>query len=736
MPDRFIHFKIDGMHCVMCARSCELALKSSRGVKNVSVNYATSDAILYVDETFDIDEAIKKIERLGYRVQLDIKDISSGMDKMNPVRFILGFAFSAISMILMHFYRINIFAAPSGIVFVLIASILTIFISYPIFIATYQNLKIPNLSMDVMYSLGIGVSFLSSIFGYIGLISDEFVMFDTSVMLGSFLMLGRFLEERSKIQAQSSIMKLMSLQPTKATLIIQEDGKETTREVDTRDIKKGDILLVRASERIPVDGVVIDGYSYVDTSPITGENLPRSVSTGDKVFGGSINLDGALKIECTATGDESLLSRIIRTSMEARNKRPAIERISDSLIKYFIPVVLFLSLTSFVYWYFAAKMSLSISLSFFISTIVVACPCALGLAVPSVVSVGIDKASELGILIKDASVFEKISQIDTVALDKTGTITEGKMYINQIVSTSGLTETELLRIACSIERYSTHPVAEAIVREGERQKIEPLKVSNTRVYSGRGISGEIDGRVYLVGNHRFIKENIPDFDKDLKEENTVVYIADRSSLYGYIRLSDEVRSETDDTIRWLRSKGYKVILLSGDRREAVGHLAGELSIDEFYYEQMPEDKAKRIEEIQKLGHRVLFVGDGINDAPALHISDLGIAIGKGTEIAIESGDVVLMNRDMRLLKVLFDLSEKVMKRIRLNLFWATFYNAIMVPFAMGLFFAVTGIIFKPEFSALAMVFSSISVMLISLSLKFYKPEIRHLKSIESSHLSF
>jgi len=723
MSEKTLRFGIGGMHCVMCAKSCELALKSSRGVKNVSVNYATSDAILYVDETFDREEAIKKIERLGYSVHLDMRDIGSSIDRMSLVRFIVGFAFSAISMILMHFYHINIFAAPSGIVFVLIASILTIFISYPIFIATYQNLKIPNLSMDVMYSLGIGVSFLSSIFGYAGLISEEFVMFDTSVMLGSFLMLGRFMEERSKIQAQSSIVKLMKIQPIKANLITEEGGEENTKEIDVKNIRKGDKLLVRASERIPVDGIVIDGSAYVDTSMITGENLPQSVNSGDMVIGGSINLDGTLRVECTAAGEESVLSRIIRISMDARSKRPSIERISDRLIKYFIPVVLILSLISFIYWYFVAGMSLSISLSFFISTIVVACPCALGLAVPSAVSVGIGKASELGILVKDASVIEKAYEIDTVVFDKTGTITEGKMNIDRIISTSEFTEEDLLKIAFSFERYSVHPIAEAITKEAKNRGITYFEVKDAKVYGGKGVSGEIEGSKYYVGSHKFIKETLPDIRVDGVGENTVVYIADSKRVLGYIGLSDEIDSEMKGLVGELKAKGLKVILLSGDKKDVVERVAREIGVDESYFEQMPDDKANRIVEIRKAGHKILFVGDGINDAPSLLVSDIGVAIGKGTDIAIESGDVVLMNRSLNLIKVFFELSKKVMNRIKLNLFWAIFYNALMIPFAMGLLYSISGAIFKPEYSALAMVFSSISVMLISLSLKFYKPII-------------
>ncbi len=717
-----IRLSIQGMHCIMCARSIELALKNTKGIKSVRVNYNLREAIIEKEPDLNENEIIEKVNRLGYKASLDYIPENTE-NRTDIIRFALGFIFSITVMLIVHTGGTGIYFTTYGYLLGLASLPVMVFISFPIFVSALNNIKNFNLSMDVMYALGIITASLSTTGGYLGFLSEEFIMPDTPVMLGSFLLLGRFLERVSRSKANLSIEKLLLLKPRKANKILQKDGKEEITEIDSSELKDGDILLVRASEQIPSDGVILGGSAHIDTSLITGERIPVFAQEGDRVIGGTINTDGVIRIKATASGEETVISKIIKIALEASARRTNIERFADAVIRYFLPVVILLSTGASLFWYFYLDKNLASALSVFISTIVISCPCALGLATPAAVSSGILKSSKLGLLIKDPAVFEKIGKIRTIAMDKTGTLTRGDLSVKTIYHNESIGPEEFIRIAHSFARLSKHPLSEGITKTFSAQKKEFYDISGLRVIHGKGLKGIIGKEMYFFGSPDFLRENgieSPDFPED---NLTSVCIARENKFLGYIILEDTPDSNAYELSEWLRKNGYNLVILSGDRKESVKGVAQKTGADMYYYQMTPRSKAEKIFEMKNAGDSVLFAGDGTNDAPALLAADIGVAIGRGTDIAVESGDVIIIKDDIRLICVFIEIAKKVMLRIKLNLFWATIYNITLIPFAMGLSRLLFGVVFRPELSALAMIFSSLSVTLISLSINFYRPSV-------------
>jgi len=709
--------KIGGMSCAMCVKTIESSLRKLSGILDVQVNLATEKARISYDLSLISIEDIKKtIEELGYQFLgveseegYDLeKEFREKYIKDVKKKLIVAWSIGSILFISMHLVKIQIY-----IQFVL-ATLAIAYAGREIFYNAYNSLKHRSLNMDVMYTLGIGSAYFSSILATIGIIPQEFNLYEASVLLMAFLLLGRYLEITAKERTSKAIKKLMSLQPKKATVI--RDGKEV--EVPISSVKVGDIVVVIPGERIPVDGIVIEGESYVDESMITGESTPSLKKEGDEVIGGTINRNSILKIKAKRVGRDTILAQIIRLVEEAQSTRPRIQRLADMIVAYFIPTVLAISLISFVYWYFIAKQTILFAFITLLSVLVVACPCAFGLATPTALTVGIGKGAEIGILIKNGEVLEMARKATIVLFDKTGTLTKGKHEVTDVIAVNVAKE-ELLSLAASVEKYSEHPIGEAIVRKAQGLKIkEPEKFE---VIPGKGLKARVDGKEVLVGNKKLFIESgysIEDIESILHkledEAKTPIIVAIDGKIAGVIGVADTIKEHAKEAIEELHKMGIKVGMITGDNKKIA--VAKQLNIDYVLAEVLPQDKANEVKKLQEKGEVVIFVGDGINDAPALAQADIGIALPT-TDIAIESGDIVLMKNDLRDVVRAIKLSQKTFSKIKQNIFWAMFYNIILIPLAGGLAYVLFGIQFRPEWAAGAMSLSSVSVVTNSLLLK-------------------
>ena len=592
-----------------------------------------------------------------------------------------------------------------------------------------------NLNMDVMYSMGILVAYISSILGTFNIVLNHtFMFYDSAVMLPSFLLIGRYLEARAKKHTSDSIRELIGLQPTVATLIeLDESGNiSSQKEVSIADISIGDVLLVKPGEKIPVDGDVIGGESYVDESMINGEPIPKVKKDGEEVFAGTINQDGILHILAQKIGKETVLFNIIRLVEKAQSSRPPVQKFANTIVSYFIPVILTVAIVVFLMWYFVLGASLLFSLTCLISILVVACPCALGLATPTAVTVGVGRAAEFGILIKNGDTLENAGQIDVAAFDKTGTITEGKPEVDDII-TYDISEDELIKLAASIEQNSNHPIAKAITNNAKELGIDLYQSEEFENITGKGLKTEIEGKKILAGNLALMTLEGVDVSQDILNtyhnlENlskTIIFLAEDDSIKGILSLSDKIKSTSKRTIDELHKMGVKTYMLTGDNESTALNVAREVGIDNVKAGVLPENKLDIVKETQANNtKKVLFVGDGINDAPALTQADIGVAMGNGTDIAMESGDIVVMEGDLENVVAAVQFSNKVMRRIKENIFWAFAYNSVLIPVAAGILYPTFGITFNPAFAGLAMAMSSVTVVTLSLALKRYVPEIK------------
>jgi Cu+-exporting ATPase len=605
-----------------------------------------------------------------------------------------------------------------------------LYISYPIFRAAYHALRNKSLTMDVMYSMGIGVAFVASVLGTFEVVlTHEFLFYETAVLLATFLMLGRYLEAKAKGKTSDAIKKLAGLQ-VKHALVIR-DGAE--QEVPIEDVILDDVVLIKPGEKIPVDGVVIQGESYIDESMVTGEPLPVMKNQGSTVIGGTLNTNSILQIKTTKIGKDTLLAQIIRLVEEAQGSRPPVQRIADTAVTYFIPVVLTIALLSFFIWYFIIGSTLLFSLTALISILVIACPCALGLATPTAVTVGIGRGAELGILIKNGEALELSEKITTILFDKTGTLTKGKPEVTDIIGID-IPDNMLLEKAARVEKNSLHPLAVAIVKRATQQGLSLQDVRDFDTFAGKGVQATVDETIVLIGNRYLFKEkniSVPlETEEMLRALETkgksVMLIAFDSRFAGLIALADVVKETTPSAMKQFKDFGVQLVMITGDNTRTAEAIAQQIGIDRVRAEVLPQDKAHEVQKLQETGETVAFVGDGINDAPALAQANVGIAIGSGTDIAIESGDIVLVKGDLLDGVAAIQLSRKVMSRIKQNLFWAFAYNTALIPVAAGVLSPI-GIMFRPEFAGLAMALSSVTVVSLSLMLKNYVPPAQEVK---------
>lgn len=751
--------KIGGMHCAACSRAVERALKKTDGIEDANVNIATEKAVFNYDEKkLKYDDIVNVIMKAGYQVlgkEEDPAVVKAREIKEQKIRLIVSAIFSIplfyISMApMVSFVK---FPIPSFLVHHInpqVFSIVAIFLCVPVMISGYKfyTLGFPALfrgspNMDSLVAIGTTAAFTYSIYStvlsFMGLNPHgDNLYYESAAVIITLVQFGKYLEARSKGKTGEAIKKLMGLQPKTATII--KDGEE--KEIKISDVKVDDILLVRPGEKIPVDGEIIEGYSSVDESMLTGESIPVEKSVGDKVVGASINKTGSFKFKAQKVGADTALAQIIKLVENAQGSKAPIAHIADVVSSYFVPAVITIALISGIIWFIALH-NFVFSLTVFVSVLVIACPCALGLATPTAIMVGTGKGAELGILFKNAEALEVSQKINAVMFDKTGTLTEGKPYVTDIISDD---KDKLLLIAASAENGSEHPLGEAIVREAKEKNIKLLSIENFKAISGFGIETYIDNKKVLMGNDKLMnKENInienynSYMDKLSKEGKTPMYVAYDNKLLGIIAVADKLKKESIEAINRLHKLGIKTAMITGDNKNTANSVAKEAGIDIVFAEVLPEEKSNEVKKLQEQGFTVAMVGDGINDAPALTQANVGIAIGSGTDVAIESADIVLVKSNTNDVVTAIELSKATMRDIKQNLFWAFCYNVIGIPIAAGVLHvfrepliassiggfltAIMGkdLLLNPIFAALAMSLSSVSVVTNALRLNFFKP---------------
>lgn len=735
-----VKLKIHGMHCASCVMNVENFLMRLDGIFDVKADLSSASAEVYYDKNkVTIDDMKVVIESLGFEVlgvdgqlEVDEDEIYEKDLRDKLYRIIVGFTFSIILMVLMYVHW-HPFGLSMGMVSLIISIAPFIYVSLPILKAGWNGLIHKNLNMDVMYSMGIVVAFVSSILGTFNIVLDSsFMFYETAIMLPSFLLIGRYLEAKAKKSTSDSIRELIGLQPTNATKITLENGKIVKEEeIPIAQIEIGDIVLVRPGDKIPVDGIVVGGESYVDESMINGEPIPKTKTVKSEVFAGTINQDGVLQIEALKIGKETVLSNIIRLVEKAQSSRPPVQKIANTAVSYFIPVILTIAIVVFCIWYFIIGSTLLFALTTLISILVVACPCALGLATPTAVTVGIGRAAEFGILIKNGDTLENAGKINVALFDKTGTITEGKPQVDDVI-TYGISEEELLKVASGVEKNSNHPIAKAIVKKAEEMDITPSETEDFENITGKGLEAKINGQTVLAGNKSLLDDILIPEDvlieyRNLENESkTTILIAIDGEIKGLISLSDKIKPTSKRAIEELHKMGITTYMLTGDNEKTAINVADKVGIDNVEANVLPENKLDIVKDIQNTDKdgKVLFVGDGINDAPALTQADIGVAMGNGTDIAMESGDVVVMEGDLENVVAAVQFSKKVMRRIKENIFWAFAYNMILIPLAAGALYASFELMFMPEWAGLAMALSSVTVISLSLALKRYVPPVK------------
>ena len=732
LQHREVAVNIGDMTCVMCSKAVGKALEKVEGVLSVEVDHVSGKANLdVVPGKVDEHQLREAVESAGYsflgiegeaetRREDDVQEELKGKKWQIAAGLVTGvilFALMHLSLTL---------PIPVDMVMLIISLPVFVFVSGHIFRGAYRSLRNRVLNMDVMYAMGTGVAYAASVFATAGVLPENFLFYETAVFLATFLNLGKYLETRAKDKTSDTIARLMDLHPDTATVV--RDGSEVT--VPAPELRHGDTIIVKPGGRVPVDGTVLEGGSYVDESMITGEPVPVFRSAGEYVIGGTMNKNSVLRVRAEKIGSESVLARIVRMVERAQGTRPSVQRVADRVVSWFIPVILAIAITASLLWYLAGGATPLFAVSVLIAVLVVACPCALGLATPTAVTVGIGRGAELGILVKDGEVLERAGKITTVVFDKTGTLTTGVPQVTDIIE-AGHQKDEILAIAASLESQATHPIADAIVRSGKETGIEPAAVESFDTHEGKGVSGVVNGRPAVAGTSGLLTELGYNITHDSMnrvhamedEGKTVVLVGIDGHLAGAIALTDVLKDEVPAVVKQLKTRGIRMTMITGDNRRTAGRIASEAGIDEVMAEVLPDRKAVAVQELQDRGEVVAFVGDGINDAPALAQADIGMAVGSGTDVAMESGAVVLMRNRLMDVVAALELSQKVMRRIGQNLFWAFAYNMLLVPLAAGVLYPFTGILFRPELAGLAMAMSSVTVVSLSLLLKRYMPAV-------------
>ena len=750
-------FNVTGMTCSACSARIDKNVNKLEGVIEANVNLlSNSMQVKYDESVIDEKQIIKVVEDTGYGASMagnkksavkekeSISDAESEIKEMKK-RLIISFIF-AVPLFYISMGHMLDWPLPSlfhGMENALVFSFTQLLLCLPVMIINSKYYKVgfktlfkgsPN--MDSLIAIGTSAAFGYGVFaiykiGYgLGHMDMDMVMtysmdlyFESAAVVLALITLGKFLEARAKGRTSDAIRKLIDLSPK--TALVERSGIE--EEISVEDVIKGDIIIVKPGQSVPVDGIITFGNSSIDESMLTGESIPVEKKVGDKVVGASINKSGYFKFEAVNVGDDTTLSQIIRLVEEASSSKAPISKMADKISSVFVPVVIAVAVIATIVWLLSGA-AFEFALSIGIAVLVISCPCALGLATPTAIMVGTGKGAENGILIKSAEALEIAHHIQTVVMDKTGTITEGKPRVTDILTNGKIQENELLKIAASAEKGSEHPLADAIVEEANARNLKLYDVNNFEAISGQGLEASVNNKKYYLGNKRFINEknlNINDFEaksiRYAEEGKTPLYFADENEVLGIIAVADVVKATSKKAIQEFEAMGIEVVMLTGDNKKTAEAIQKQLGISRAIAEVMPQDKEKEIRKIQESGRKVAMIGDGINDAPALARADVGIAIGAGTDVAIESADIVLIRSDLLDAVTAVQLSKATIKNIKQNLFWAFIYNTIGIPLAAGVFYNLLQWKLNPMFAGGAMSLSSVSVVSNALRLKFFKP---------------
>jgi Cu+-exporting ATPase len=767
---------ISGMTCTACAKAIERSVGKLEGVHSANVNFATEKLDIEYDENIvDIDRIKESIKKAGYEAWdeekqerqerqyqekqyiknkkngniIDIVKTGKQADtdkerkekeiRLMWTRFVVALVFTIPLLYIAMGSMIGLYLPDiispkkSPVNFAISQLILTL----PVIIAGYKFYTVgfnrlfkgePN--MDSLIAIGTGAAIIYGLYALMEILkgNTHFIhnlYFETAGMIITLVMLGKYLESVAKGKTSEAIKRLMGLAPK--TAVVVKDGKETI--VPIEEIKTGDIILVKPGEKIPVDGKVVEGHTSIDESMLTGESIPVEKNTGDRVVGATINKNGTIKFKATKVGKDTVLAQIIKLVEDAQGSKAPIAKMADIISGYFVPIVISIATISAIIWYISGQ-TLEFSLTIFISVLVIACPCALGLATPTAIMVGTGKGAEYGVLIKSGEALEVAHRIQTVVLDKTGTITEGKPVVTDIITIGEFNESELLELAASSERSSEHPLGEAIVNKAKDEGLKLKNAENFEAIPGHGIKVNIEGKTVLLGNKKLMDDTGVDigFEKMLlkseklsHEGKTPMFIAVDNQIAGIIAVADVVKKSSKMAIEELHKMGIEVVMITGDNARTAEAIGKQVGIDKVLAEVLPQDKAKEIKKLQEEGKKIAMVGDGINDAPALAQADIGIAIGSGTDVAMESADIVLMKSDLMDVTTAIQLSKRTIRNIKQNLFWAFAYNSAGIPIAAGLLYLLGGPLLNPAIGAAAMAFSSVSVVTNALRLRRFRP---------------
>ncbi len=742
------NFKIEGMTCAACSARVEKVVNKLDGVSSAVVNLTTERmSVEYDEQKLSIDEIGKAVERAGYGWSVIIKNQSNDADKLKKQKEIrtlfIKFAVAAFFTIpllylsmgpMITWFSVPVPAFVNPDVNPLNYALAQICLTVPVLVAGYRFyyvgfrailMRSPN--MDSLIAMGTSAAVLYGIYSVYQITRGDHhfvhsLYFETAGVIITLILLGKSFEALSKGKTSEAIKNLMGLAP-KTALVIRNN---TEVELPIEEVVPGDIIIVKPGQKIPVDGIVLEGDTAVDESMLTGESIPVDKKNGDNIYAASINKNGTVTFKATKVGADTALSQIIKLVEDAQTSKAPIAKMADIVSGYFVPIVFGIAVLAFISWMIAGK-GVEFSLTIFISVLVIACPCALGLATPTAIMVGTGKGAENGILIKGGEALEITHKIDTVIFDKTGTITEGKPQVTEIHSADGVDELQVLKLAAAVEKKSEHPLGEAIVRKAMEQNLDLQRVDNFIAITGKGVRARLENVEVLVGNSRFIEEEqidtsrMRDIASNLaKQGKTPMYVAIDGSLAGIIAVSDVVKSTSKSAIKALKDMNIQVVMITGDSKATAASIAEQVEIEQVLAEVLPKDKANEVARLQKQNRRVLMVGDGINDAPALAQADIGMAIGSGTDVAMESADIVLMHSDLMDVVKAIRLSKSTIRNIKQNLFWAFAYNVAGIPVAAGVLYLLGGPLLNPVFAAAAMSLSSISVLLNALRLKRFK----------------
>jgi len=744
-------FAIEGMTCASCAQTIEKAVGKLSGVDKASVNLATEKMqVSYNPSAISVSDVTGAVSNSGYAAVLETTDTqdNSRAEKrekkekrmkqlLNRFGISIIFTIPVLIISMGHMAGMPLPNIVDPMINAFNFSLLQLILTLPIMVVSWEyfqkgfkSLFKGHPNMDSLIALGTAAAFVYSLAATIGTglgygnFSDLLYYEVTGVILALHT-LGLFLEERSKGQMSSAIEKLVNLAPKTARVI--RNGVE--QEITVDEVALGDVIRVRPGESMPADGVVVEGRTSVDESMLTGESIPVEKKSGDEVIGASINKNGSIDYRATRVGSDTTLSQIIKLVEDAQGSKAPIARMADIITGYFVPIVIALAVLAGIAWLIAGQSGI-FALSVIITTLVIACPCALGLATPTSIMVGTGKGAEHGVLIKSGEALETTHNLDTIVFDKTGTLTEGKPIVTDILVTPLITKENLLYYAASGETGSEHPLGEAIVQKSKEENMTLAKPDHFEAIPGHGIRVEIEGKDMYIGNRKLMLEQKIDLSSMEKESNrladegkTPMYLSVDGELAGIIAVADTLKENSMKAVKELRRRGVEVIMITGDNKRTAKAIAKQVGIDSVLSEVLPEDKAEEVKKLQEAGKKVAMVGDGINDAPALAQADIGIAVGSGTDVAIESADIVLMRNDLTAVLTAIDLSHTTLRNIKQNLFWAFAYNLVGIPVAMGLLYIFGGPLMSPIFAAVAMSFSSVSVLLNALRLRRFKAAV-------------